>query len=154
MSDYGTVARTKILAAVRASAVATAAGVDSAAWASTATPHVFWGVNGYIGQRNRGRLPFVDCEISGTDMDGGTADGGTLLMEIALTVHVGDPDYTTADDLARAILLASLTQIQADHFFRVSTYRVESLQPDPLGQRLTMSILTELSYDDSDFTVI
>lgn len=112
MATIPSIIRGDVVACCRDAAVATAAGVDLLAWQDETATRVFEGVQGFMGGRNRGRLPFLEVACNDLNFDGHTADGGTVETAVAIRCHVGTRDQTTAGDLMAQILLACITKIR------------------------------------------
>ena len=104
--------RIDVVTACRDAAVATAAGIGASAWADTAVPHVFDALQGYMGGRNRGRLPFVEVAVADLNFDTHNTEGGTVESTITIRCHVGAKDQVTAMDQSAAILLTCLQKIR------------------------------------------
>jgi hypothetical protein len=110
-----TILRDAIRTAVRGVSVATAAGVAHGTWSAavTAGGRVFDGDAGYLGSRNRGRLPFLELWVQDASEVQLSYDGGVSDIQVTLRVHVGGRDQATLDDLAGEILFAAVRAIRS-----------------------------------------
>lgn len=136
MSTAGTVLTARVFSGCRAAGVATQAGVLLATWSSTTVPRVFRGLAGYLGGRNRGRLPLIEFDIQTQRFAQETEQGGMLLSTVTLRCHVGGRDLETAGNLAEAILAAALAAIRSeavDNYTAQGDDEIGPLQPGPLG---------------------
>lgn len=104
--------RIDLVTACRDAAVATAAGVGASAWADTTVSHVFDALQGLMGGRNRGRLPFVEVAVADLNFDTHNTEGGTVETSATIRCHVGSKDQVTAMDQSAAILLTCLQKIR------------------------------------------
>ena len=104
--------RIDVVTACRDAAVATAAGIGASAWADTTVPHVFDAIQGYMGGRNRGRLPFLEVAVADMDFDTHNTEGGTVETTATIRCHVGSKDQVTAMDQSAAILLTCIQKIR------------------------------------------
>lgn len=104
--------RIDVVTACRDPAVATAAGLGASAWADTTVPHVFDALQGYMGGRNRGRLPFLEVAVEDMEFDSHNSEGGTVATSATIRCHVGAKDQVTAMDQSAAILLTCLQKIR------------------------------------------
>lgn len=104
--------RIDLVAACRDAAVAAAAGFGSVAWADATVPHVFDALQGLMGGRNRGRLPFVEVAVADLNFDTHNTEGGTVETSATIRCHVGSKDQVTAMDQSAAILLTCLQKLR------------------------------------------
>lgn len=104
--------RIDVVTACRDPAVAAAAGLGASAWADTTVPHVFDALQGYMGGRNRGRLPFLEVAVGEMNFDTHNTEGGTVESTVTVRCHVGAKDQVTAMDQTAAILLTCLQRIR------------------------------------------
>lgn len=152
MSTSASALRAQIIAAVRGSTVATAAGLTALVWGSVTIPHVFDGSRqGFIGGRNRGRCPFVEVEVEKQQFDSSTADGGTLKSRVRLRAHVADRDGITVLD---AIIIASLAAIRATPLYgytAVGDDEIGQAEKGPMGWQLDALVDVEHSYDRTTY---
>ena len=112
MATIQSLIRADVVAACRAPAVASAAGVAVALWADAATPRVFEGIQGFQGGRNRGRLPFLEVACGGMEMLERSAEGGVSQVTVTIRCHVGAKDQATAADRMASILLTCMAKIR------------------------------------------
>lgn len=156
MASAVSVLRTRILAACRASAVATQAGVLAATWSSTSVPRVFSGLAGMMGGRNRGRLPFLEVDITAQEMTPMADEGGTLLQRVTVRCHVGDGDTGAAGDFSAAILGACAAQIRSqttDNLTMIGGDDLGEMQAGPWGLQRDLSLTVEQVFARSDYGV-
>ena len=121
--------RVAAVAACNSDAVATAAGFSPAVWTDTAAPHVFSGIaKGWIGGRNRGRLPFLEVAVVS---DAGnpvvTEQGGDLTQTLVVRCHCAG-GLMAADSQSILILSACLDEI------RSSPTQLPELGPCAMGE--------------------
>jgi len=156
MTSSNSVIRADVIAAVRTSAVASAAGISSGVWSSSTTPRVFSGEAGYIGGRNRGRLPFVEVAFAGQTFDNLVDTGGTMTTSVRIIAHGTGRDPQTAEELLHGILATSLAEIRdlgGDHYQRMGTDLIEAIQPGPFGWQMEAKMEIEHSYDGTNYEV-
>lgn len=156
MASAISVLRTRALAACRASAVATQAGILAATWASTTVPRVFSGIAGMMGGRNRGRMPFLEVDIASQSMTAMADEGGALLQRVTVRCHVGDGDPGAAGDLSAAILGACAAQIRSqttDNLTMVGDDELGEVQAGPWGLQRDLTITVEQTFARSDYGV-
>jgi hypothetical protein len=118
------------MTAARASAVAAAAGISAGVWSSTTTPRVFPGKAGFIGGRNRGRLPFLEIAFTSQSFQNTVEDGGTLLTSVELIAHGTGRDQQTAEELLSGLLgaaLASIRTTSTDNYIRIGDDQIEAI---------------------------
>lgn len=120
--------RVAAVAACNTATVATAAGFSPEAWTDAEAPHVFSGIaRGWIGGRNRGRLPFVEVAVTS---DSGspvvTEQGGDLTQTLVIRCHAGG-GLLDADSQTLCILSACLAETRA------SSTRLPELGPCRMG---------------------
>lgn len=128
MSTIPSLIRADIVAACRDSTVATVAGLGAAAWADTVVPHVFDGLQGMMGGRNRGRLPFLEIACNDLNYDTHHTEGGVVETMVSIRCHVGSRDQVTAIDSTAAILMACLAKIRDRSTVTYLTDGTEQLQ--------------------------
>lgn len=156
MGTIGTVLSTRVFAALRSAGVATQAGVAEATWASTTVSRVFRGLCGYLGGRNRGRLPFVEFDIRSQGFDHETLEGGTVTSTIRLLAHCGGRDAETAGNLLEAILAAGLAAIRSeasDNYTALGNDQIDELEQGPWGHQRSASLTIEHTFARSDYEV-
>jgi hypothetical protein len=156
MATPGTVLSTRVYAALRDATVATAAGINSALWAATDYPHIFRGLVGYMGGRNRGRLPFVEWDIVAQNFTQENTAGGTLIQTLTIRCHVGGKSLETAGNLCEAVLLAALVALRSEATDNLLLYgddQLGELQPGPWGQMRDLSMTVEQSFSRSAYEV-
>ncbi len=156
MSTASSVLSGRIATALRAAAVAVQAGVDSAAWASLSAPRVFRGLGGYLGGRNRGRLPFMEYEIETQTFSPETERGGELSQHVRLRCHVGGADPGVAGELCEAILCEALASIRSetgDNLTALGGDAIEAPALGPWGTSRDASLVVIQSFERSDYEV-
>ena len=155
-TTIGSVLSERIFSALRSSDVAAHAGVAAATWASTTTPRIFRGIAGFLGGRNRGRLPFVEFDISGIDYSHATLEGGAATTTARIVAHAGGRDPETAGNLLEAILTAGLIAIRdesADNYTALGSDAIGPLTLGPWGHQRETTITVVHSYGRSDYEV-
>jgi hypothetical protein len=149
VSTPTSVLRARLLDACRASAVAAQAGVAAPTWADAGTPRVFSGLAGMLGGRNRGRLPFVELDITGNGTVPLAEEGGTLQQRVIVRVHLGGTDTGAASDLSAAILgacIASIRSQAADNLTALGGEDIGELSPGPWGLQRDLTMIIEQSF--------
>ena len=148
--------RTDIVAACRDSAVATAAGIDLLAWQDETAPHVFDCIQGYLGGRCRGRLPFIEVNVDDMNFDTHNTEGGTVETSATIRCHVGSKDQATAADLSASILLTSLQKIRDSSTVTYFSDGSESLDPltaGPWGLMRDLRVFVRHTFNNSTYGV-
>lgn len=134
MPNAGGVLRDAAITACQTTPVATAAGMALGVWADPSAPHVFAGLAGYLGGRNRGRLPFVEVAVTGQDYAPVVSVGdGDLTQTLTLRCHVGGRTLAQAEDLSEAILAACLVAIRGLDLSFYGGDRISGLDAGPWG---------------------
>ena len=155
-TTIGTVLSERVVSALRSSDVAAHAGVAAAAWASAATPRVFRGIAGFLGGRNRGRLPFIEFDISSIDYAHETREGGSATTTARIVAHAGGRDPETAGNLLEAILTAGLIALRdesVDNYTALGSDAISELTLGPWGHQRETQITVVHSYGRSDYEV-
>ncbi len=150
MSTIGTVLSTRIYAALRDAAVAAQAGVAAGTWASTTVSHVFRDFTGYMLGRNRGRLPFIEFEISSEAFHQDTVEGGTVKTTVTLRAHVGGRDPEAASNMLEGILAAGMAKIRSeavDNYTALGDDAMQPTVPGPWGLMREVAMEFEHTYD-------
>lgn len=138
--------RAAAVQACGSASVATAAGLSLAAWTDTAAPHVFSGIaEGFIGGRNRGRLPFVEVAVSlGSGLPVVAEQGGDLTQTLTIRCHAGG-GLLAADSLTLQILSACMRETRASptQLPELGPCRMGELVQGPWGHRrdATLTVL-------------
>ncbi len=156
MATASSVLSTRIFSALRTAAVATQAGVASGTWSSTSTTRVFRGIAGWLGGRNRGRLPFIEFDIESQGFTEENPQGGTINQAIRLRVHVGGQDPAVAAELAIAILAAGIAAIRSettDNLVALGNGAIEPAQFGPWGVSRDAVLQVQQSYGRTDYEV-
>ena len=151
-----TVLSERVFSAMRSPQVADAASVSSATWSSTTVPRVFSGIAGYLGGRNRGRLPFVEFSIASQDFAHATLEGGTVTSSVIIRAHCGGRDPETATNLLRAILTAGLAAVRdeaADNYTALGDDRLGDTELGPWGHMQDASLTVEHTFARDDYEV-
>lgn len=136
--------RERVLEALRTETVALAAGVDRDLWARDVDEggHVFENDNGFIGARNRGRMPFMSVTLTSVSETQQTRDGGELVSAIEGMIHVGGADQMAAQILARSISLVARRMIRATagEYLFLGNDREGEFERTPLGHALAFTM--------------
>ena len=143
----------RIFAALRAASVATQAGIASGTWASTTTPRVFRGFGALVSGRNRGRLPFIEFDISDQAYTEDHYEGGTLSAVVTLTAHCGGRDPETASDTLDAILVSGIASIRSestDNYTALGSDDIQDIEPGPWGFKRKASVSVSFSFSSFD----
>jgi len=151
MATEVVVIRDAVRTALKTSAVATAAGVSASTWAETPANggHVFDGEVGFLGARNRGRLPFLEFWVEGftgtrASFGGGGYSDGTVVVR----AHVGGADQADAEELAADILAAARDAVRAiaDNFGQVGDDSFGRIELGPWGHQMDLRLTLEHAY--------
>lgn len=156
MTTPGSVLASRIYLACQAGAVANQAGVAPLTWASASAPRVFRGLGGYLSGRNRGRLPFIEFDISGQEFTQASPDGGELVSQVIVRAHCGGPSLEAAGDRLEGILLAALASIRSeaeDEYMALGDDRVGPLVPGPWGHQREATVTVSHSFNRTDYEV-
>ncbi len=157
MSTSGSVTIDEVVAALRTSGVASAAGVASGTWSSTSIPRVFIGDVGFMGGRNRGRLPFIEVFIGSQRFQGEHESGGRIETSVICRVHCGGTNQRTAIDLLYAIATASLSALRnlTDYNYTdLGENSIGEAQPSPLGWTMDTTSRLENTYDRTTYEIL
>ncbi len=148
MAVEANVLRDLIRTALQTSPVADAAEISSAVWAADgdAGGHVFDGNGGFIGARNRGRLPFLEFRIVAQQFTQQTYTGGQETSQVAVRVHVGGRDIRIAQDRAYAIAKAAVTAIRSVFGTTLGNEAIPEFGQGPWGHALEVKLTVEQSY--------
>ncbi len=150
MSTASKVLRDVIVDAFRNEEVALQAGVDYDTWASTTAPRVFIGQAGYIGARNRGRLPFVEVVVESQSFVNQTGQGGTLRSRASIRVYDTGRDHEEVANRMEAIMASGIAEVRnnrLDNYTELGDSEIDSVKPGPMGWVLDASMTFEFSYD-------
>lgn len=141
--------RVAAVAACNSDAVATAAGFSPSAWTDSAAPHVFAGIaRGFIGGRNRGRLPFVEVAVTADDgRPVVTEQGGDLTQTLTIRCHAGG-SQSSADSLTLAILSACMaaTRAHSSQLPELGPCAMGALQQGPWGHSRDATLTVVQTY--------
>lgn len=153
------VLHTVAMDAARNSAIADLAGITPAMWASaTGDGHVFDSRSGWVGGRNRGRLPFVEVDTEPTQYDLVAVDGGQSTTTVRWYIHVGGQDQRTAQNLAEVLAAGILATFRNSDFIDINGNYARygddlpnTWETTPLGHMLTVTSVVEHSWCRSDY---
>jgi hypothetical protein len=154
VSTLASAIRSWAVTAVRDESVALQADVDYEDWASDDAPHVFVGNSGYLGARNRGRLPFMEVNTQTQTFGNETGEGGTAQTLLRLTLHATGRDVEETVDRMHSIMIAAISAIRDNrefNFMQIGTDRIEEVQPGPMGWKMEAVLELEHSYDREDY---
>ena len=156
MATIPSLIRIDVITACRDSAVATAASVGAAAWADTTVPHVFDALQGYMGGRNRGRLPFLEVAVEAMEFDTHNTEGGTVETTATIRCHVGSKDQVTSMDQSAAILLTCLQKIRDTSsvtYLSDGSDRLDGLIAGPWGLMRDLKVSFRHTFNNSTYGV-
>ena len=71
-------------------------------------------MQGYLGGRNRGRLPFVEFDISSQSYNQEHFQGGTLISALRVRAHCGLRDVVAAGTLLDLMVTAAIASIRSE----------------------------------------
>ncbi len=122
--------------------------IGAAVWAAEpdAGGHVFDGNAGYLGARNRGRIPFVEFWISGHDFKQLSYTGGAESSSVKVRVHVGGRDLEIAQELAYEIGKAAVTAIRSVFGTTLGDESDSDFGASPWGHALDIELAVLQSY--------
>ena len=155
MATTGTVIQGRVFTALNSATVSSQSGMTLANW--TANPHVFYGFTGFLAGRNRGRLPFIEFDVSTDGFTQNTVEGGTLIVKVTLRIHVGGRDTQVAGNLAEALTLASLAAIRSesvDNYFALGDDSMQQIVPGPWGWVRESSLTVQLTYGRGNYEIV
>ncbi len=144
----------RLAAALVVNAVAVAAGLTLVQWTEVGRPHIFRGLGGFLGGRNRGRLPFIEYDCASQGFDQESISGGTITQTITLRAHVGGRVLGTAGDLSEAMLTAALASIRSEAVDNLTAIGGDSIGPlvaSPWGLSRDATLTIEQSYSRSTY---
>ncbi len=139
-----------VVESIRDESVALAADVDYVVWASETTPRVFVGQAGFLGSRNRGRLPFFEVSIETQTFGNETGNGGTMQSRITLRLHDTGRDIEATHDRMYSVMCTAISAIRDNreyNYMQIGNDEIEPVQPGPMGWLMNASITVEHSYD-------
>lgn len=154
MATFPALIRADLVTACRDATVAAKAGFITADWSSTTIPHVFEGTQGYIGGRNRGRLPFLEVACADLGYEARAVDGGVTETNCVIRCHVGARDQSVADDLATAILIACLVKIRditSTTYLYDGGQNLTAIEAGPWGLQKDLRITVRHTYSSSNY---
>lgn len=150
MSTTRSVVADRVSSALSSAQVADAAGVSSAVWASPSVPHVFRGFSsGFISGRSRGRLPFIDYEITEQPYALETRQGGMVSTSLRITAHAGGRDLAAVGERLDSMIVAALSAIRSedeDNYMAIGNETVSEMEVSPWGQMMSVVLQVEHSY--------
>jgi len=156
MATAGTTLADRVAQGLRSPNVAAQAGIASSTWASTDTPRVFRGLGGYLNGRSRGRLPFIEFDVTSQGFTQDTREGGTLTSRVLIRAHCGGRDLEAAANMLEAILAAALACIRdesADNYMALGDDELGQLIPGPWGLSRDATILVQHTFGRNDYEV-
>lgn len=147
----------RLLEACRSVNVAAVASVATSIWADTdeTIGHVFAGRRGYVGGRNRGRLPFIEVFKSGNQefraearTDGDL--GGTVVTNWTIRVHhkglTPDTAELALDSIIPEILL-NVRDTSSDNYMDLGDEAVSEIYSSPIGFYKDITGFVEHTYE-------
>lgn len=144
--------RERLLGACRIQAVADAAAIPLATWASTTSPRVTChNGQGYVGGVHRGRLPMIEWWQTTQPWDRQMLNCGTIRTAWTMRVHVNGPSWEAADSLARGIAQTSLAAIRSDAYLAEGMESIGELVATPLGFALDTTLELVHTFSRSDY---
>ncbi len=159
MSTIESLIGERMFACIRAAPVALQAGVDAATWASITAPRAFQGLGGFLGGKNRGRLPFVEFEIQNQRfmLESRGPDGGTVTSQIVLRVNMGGANDEIVLNTTSAILAAIMVEVRS---VRVDNYMaigdgdsIGPLKQGPWGHSRDCQFSVDHSYGRDNYSI-
>lgn len=132
----------RLVQACRDASVAAVACISPAIWASCdlSIGHVFTGLRGYIGARNRGRLPFIEIFRSAPTSFENTSISsnheGFEITQFTIRIHVSGlkPNQAELDlqKLARQCLI-KIRSNTSDHYLQYGDEIMRDIISSPIG---------------------
>ncbi len=150
MSTVSSAIREYVIDVLRAEGVALQAGVDFDTWASSYIPRVFNGYAGFLGARNRGRLPFFEVMVSTSSFTNETSQGGSVKTTVKLKLHDTGRDIETVTNRMDATMIAGIASIRDNHttlYTQLGDSEVSDVQPGPMGWMMEATLTFEHSYE-------
>lgn len=144
---------TRVFSALRGSTVAAAAGVAVGTWASTTAPRVFRGFGLMVAGRNRGRLPFIEFDITGQQFAKDHYEGGTLTATVNLLAHCGGRDVEVSGNLLESMIVSGIAAIRSetsDNYVALGDESIEDAMPGPWGFKGGASLSISFSFSSFD----
>jgi hypothetical protein len=157
VSTLSSAIREWAVTAIRDESVALQADVAYEDWSSETAPRVFVGQTGYLGARNRGRLPFIEVTTQTQTFGNETGEGGTARTELRLVLHATGRDVEATIDRMHSIMIAAISAVRDNrefNYMQLGTDRIEEVQPGPMGWKLEAVLEMEHSYDRTDYEQI
>lgn len=153
----GSVLRDAAVAACQGPTVAAAAGLSAGVWADVNAPHVFGGVGGFIGGRNRGRLPFVEVAVVGQTFTPVTSEmDGDLEQTLVIRCHVGGKTIEDAEDSSELILSTCLVAIRnlGSGLAILGSDRINGLEQGPWGHVREATLTVQQNFHRDTYEVV
>ncbi len=144
-----------IVDAIRDESVAVEAAVAYGTWSNEIDSRVFVGTAGFLGSRNRGRLPFFDVITSSQTFADETGQGGTIRTTIRL--HDTGRDIEATTDRMTATMTAAIASIRDNrnnNYTQLGDDTIEDLQPGPMGWKLEAAMNFQHSYDRETYEIL
>ncbi len=156
MNSSASVLRDTIIDALREESVALAACVDYDIWSDCDTPRVFMGYAGFLGSRNRGRLPFFEVMTHSQNFINETGEGGTVKTSVMIRLHDTGRDHETVSNRMDAIMASGIAEIRANHlnnYTQLGDSVIDEIKPGPFGWMQEATLDFEHSYERDTFEV-
>jgi len=157
MATTRSVIAARLKADLEDSTVAAAANVVAATWASATSPHVFRGFGGFVTGRSRGRLPFIEYDITDQQFTLDNSEGGTVESTIRIAVHAGGRDLATIGNYLDGILMACFAKIRSqaeDNYFMLGNDVGQEVEQGPWGHMLQATFTVQHTYDRTSYEVV
>ncbi len=157
MSTSNTTISAEIIDALRSESVALQAGVDYDTWASSSIPRVFNGYAGFLGARNRGRLPFFEVTVSSQTFTNETSQGGTIKTTAKLRLHDTGRDIESTMDRMDATMMTGIAAIRDNHtttYLQLGDSETSDAVPGPMGWMQEATLTFEHSYERDSHEVV
>ena len=106
-----------------------------------------------IAGRNRGRLPFIEFDITGQQFTKDHYEGGTLTATVDLLAHCGGRDVETSGNLLETIIVLAIAAIRsetADNYVALGDERIDAATPGPWGFKGGASLSISFSFSGLD----
>lgn len=157
MTTAGSVLRDAAVTACQGPTIAAAAGLSAGVWASVAAPHVFGGNGGFIGGRNRGRLPFLEVAVIGQTFSPVTSElDGDLEQTLSIKCHIGGSSIEDAEDLSELILSACLVAIRnlSSQLAALGPDRISGLEQGPWGHMREATLTVSQNFHRDNYEIL
>jgi hypothetical protein len=155
-TGYLTPLATRIEAQLRLPYVAAVTGLSSVVWGDITVSHIFHGFSSLIGARNRGRLPFIEYDVTDS-FTLENREGGTVMQSIRLLVHVSGSAPDSIEKSSMLIALAAISSIRSEATDNLTAAgagdTIGEFVQTPYGGYRKVTMQVEQTFDRSSYGV-